>query len=95
MKKSVIAMILLVAVVLGAMAGCSKKGITAEEAQEIVIEHLGAHKRQVSDMHVHIEENDEGVVCYNIHITVKDVTYTCLVHSITGEVLSVEEGGGH
>lgn len=96
MKKRIIAILLLICMLLGVLAACEKnEAVSAEEAEQIVIEHLGAAQREISELHTHIEENDDGVVCYSIHITVKGTTYTCVVHSRTGEVLSVEEGSSH
>ena len=95
MNKRIIAVIMLAAVLLGVLAGCQKeKGpVTAEEAKQIVIDHTGAESKEISDIHVHIEENDAGEVCYSIHITVRRVEYTYVVHGMTGEILSVTEGG--
>ena len=96
MKKRMIAMLLIAVMMLSLLAGCNKnKAITAEEAQEIVVAHAGADGKTVGDVHVHIEENDAGEVCYSVQVTVARQTYTYLVHSMTGEILSITEGSGH
>lgn len=94
MKKRMLAMLLIAVMMLGLLAGCNKnKAITAEEAQEIVVAHASADGQTVGDVHVHIQENDAGEVCYSVQITVARQTYTYLVHSMTGEILSITEGG--
>lgn len=97
MKKRITAILLLTCLLLGVLVGCKEEeeAVSSEKAQQIVIEHLGAEERDVSNVHVHIEENDAGEVCYSVHITVKGKTYTCVVHGVTGEVLSVIEGSSH
>ena len=96
MKKRIIAIVMMCIVVLGVLAGCKKeKAITSAEAQQIVIDHTGAESKAISEVHVHIGENEEGVVCYNVYITVNRKSYTYVVHGLTGEILSITEGGGH
>lgn len=97
MKKRITAMLLLACLLLGALAGCQEEpeALDAEGAKQIAVKHLGATEKEGASAHVHIEENDAGEVCYNVYITVSGKAYTCIIHGVTGEVLSVTEGGGH
>jgi uncharacterized membrane protein YkoI len=94
MKKIMMVLLLVAALVLSLLAGCGKNDVvTAEKAQEIVVAHAGADGKPVTDVHLHIQENDAGEVCYSVQVTVELKTYTYLVHGITGEILSITEGG--
>lgn len=94
MKNRIIAIALLAVLLLGALAGCGKnEPLTDEDVKQIVIDHLDANERDITDIHSHIAETDDGQVCFNVFITVKGKTYTYQVHAVTGEILSVTEGG--
>jgi hypothetical protein len=95
MKKIMMVLLLVAALVLSLLAGCGKSDVvTAEKAQEIVVAHAGADGKPVTDVHLHIQENDAGEVCYSVQVTVELKTYTYLVHGVTGEILSITEGKG-
>lgn len=94
MTKRLTAILVLLCMVLALFAACdSKKAITAEEAQQIVLDHAGVTESQASDVHTHITTNAEGIACYSIHITINGTSYEYLVHGKTGEILSYGEGG--
>lgn len=94
MKKRIFAMLLLVVMLMGALAACSSDDpLTDEDAKQIVMEHMGVEQREVSDIHSHISETADGQVCFNVFITVKGKSYTYQIHAVTGEILSVAEGG--
>ncbi len=94
--KKLIAIILLLGLLLGLAAGCDGNDALDEaDLRQIVLEHADAKESDISDFHVHIEENEDGAACFSIHVTVKGKTYTYLIHGTTGEILSVTEGSSH
>lgn len=94
MKKRLIAILMLTVLLVGGLVGCGKdEPLTDEEVQQIVIDHIGVHEREISDIHSHISETDDGEVCFNVFITVNGKSYTYQIHAVTGEILSVTEGG--
>lgn len=94
MKKRVIAILMLAVMLLGALAGCNNnEPMTDEEAKELVREHIEAEGKKVTEIHSHIGETADGQVCFNVYVTVRDKSYTYQVHAVTGEILSVTEGG--
>ena len=94
MNKRIIAILMLAVLLLGALAGCGKEEpLTDEDVKQIVIDHMGVHERDVSDIHSHIAETDDGQVCFNVFITVNGKSYTYQIHAVTGEILSLTEGG--
>lgn len=96
MKKRIFAIALLSILLLGILAGCKKDGpLSVEEAIEIAAEHSGASAREANEAHCHPQENEDGVVCFNVYITVGGKSFTYMIHGMTGEILSVTEGGGH
>lgn len=87
MKNRVIALIVLAAMMLCLFAACDKKGpVTQDEAKEIALESLNLKASDADDIHVHIGEV-EGVVCYNIHVTVGDQEYSVYINADTGEIV--------
>jgi uncharacterized membrane protein YkoI len=96
MKKRIFAIALMALLLLGILAGCKNDGpLTEEEAKQIVIEHSGASAREAANVHVHLGENKDGAVVFNVYVTVNNKSYTYVLHATTGEILSVTEGGGH
>ena len=96
MKKRIFAIALIAVMMLGVLAGCKKNGpITSDEAKEIVVAHSGANTREAANIHVHLGENEEGVACFNVYVTVQNKSLTYVVHGMTGEILSITEGSGH
>ena len=95
MKKRIVAFILIAVMVLGMLTACGKKGaLTQEEAQKIALEHVGISQNDVSDLHVHIVQ-EQGIPCYSFHIASDKGDYTVLVHAGTGEIISTENSISH
>ncbi len=95
MKKTIVILVLL-SLLLGMLVGCgSNDGLDEADLRGIVLKHAAAQESDISDFHVHIEENDDGAACFSVHVTVKGKTYTYLIHGTTGEILSVTEGSSH
>ncbi len=83
----------LAALLMLSLAACGGNDpISQEKAQKIALKTAGYSKSQVSDIHVHVIEED-GVPCYNVHFTTADGDFSCNIHVLTGEVLSLGEGG--
>ena len=87
MKKRIFALLAIAVMLLGLLTACGKKGpVTQEEAQKIAMEHAGLTKKDVSDVHVHIT-NDNGIPCYSIHITTEEGDFSVVINASTGEVI--------
>lgn len=88
MKKRIIAMALLAALVLTLFAACGKKNdvLTAEEAQKLAVASLGVSEDEVTDVHAHVT-TVEGAPGFSIHITCGDEEYSVFVDAVTGEVV--------
>ncbi len=87
MKIRIITVIALLAMLLCMFAACSNKTvISAEDAQNIALEHVGLSPRQVDDIHTHVIDY-EGYPRYSVHITVGDTDYEYLIDVVTGEIL--------
>ena len=87
--KRLISLFLLLALIL---VGCAEKSgpLTAEEAQQIALDHAGV--KSAENVHTHVV-SDEEHPCYNIHLTIEGITYEYLIDAITGEILSHGQGG--
>ncbi len=96
MKKRIIAAVLLVVFALSIMAGCSKKQevVTQEQAQTIAMEAVGVTADQVTNAHIHVVTED-GIPCYNVHLSTTDGEFSALIHAGTGEVLDTGSGANH
>lgn len=90
MTRKILAICLLAALMLTLFAGCKSDSgiITQEEAQKIVLEDLGVKAGDV-EMHVHTATVGDAV-CWSIFVTVNGQQLQYIIHSVTGEILSVE-----
>ena len=87
MKKRIFAILTIVLILVGLLAGCGKKGpVTQQEAQKIALDHAGLKASDVSDVHVHIVE-EQGIPCYSIHITTDSGDFSVVINASTGEVM--------
>lgn len=88
MKTRLIAFFLLAALLVALFTACgsTSKVLTQEEAQEVALKHAGLSASEAEDVHTHIVTED-GIPCYNIHITVGDLTYSYLIAANGGEIL--------
>ena len=82
--KKWIALVLLLAIACGLLAGCGKK-ITADEAWKVVLEDLGPLGEQAQAPHIH-ETTYENKPCFNIFVTVNDISLQYIV-SENGKIL--------
>ena len=89
MKKRLLAIFLLAALMLTLFAACGgDKGsmLSAEDAQKVVLKDLDVSAKQVSDIHTHTAMQD-NIPCYNIHVTLKGVEYEYLINARTGDII--------
>lgn len=86
MKKRIVALFVLAALLLTVLCGCgSKKDVlSASEAEQIVIEHFQINKADITNVHSHIAATENP--SYSIHITCGDTEYSALVDVVTGEI---------
>lgn len=84
MKKSIICILLLLALTLAACGG-NNGVISEEEAFELALQELQLDEDDVTDIHTHKTTYEEQP-CYNIHITTEDGEYEVYI-SATGEIL--------
>jgi hypothetical protein len=91
MKRSIFAILAIAVLLVGLLAGCKKDDgfIDKEEALQIVLDKIGMTQEQANP-HVHVTEVD-GLTCWNIYVTVEGKSMEYVVHSLTGEILSVKE----
>ena len=82
--KKWIAILLLIGIVCGLLAGC-KKNITAEEAYQIVLEDMGVLAESAESPHIH-EGTYEDKPCFNIFVTANGQSLQYIV-SLTGKIL--------
>ncbi len=82
MKKT-IAVLLLVCILCGTLAGC--KDLTAEGAYQVVLDDLGSAAAMAEPPHIH-ESTYEGQPCFNIFITVNGMSLQYIV-STNGKIL--------
>ena len=68
------------------LVACSTGPINAEKAQKIALDHAGLKASQVSDIHTHIIEQ-EGIPCFQIHMTTESGDVTVVIDASTGEVI--------
>ena len=92
MKKRLLSTLLIAVLCLSLLAACGSKVVTAEEAQKIALDHAGLKASDVSDMHTHIIEQD-GIPCFNIHITCEAGEFSYVIKAEGGEILEHGEGG--
>ena len=93
MTKKILAVLLLVGILSGMLAGCTKEKITAEQAYAIVLEDLGAAVDKAEAPHIH-EGTYKDKPCFNIYITVDGMSLQYII-SDTGKILSKGAGSGH
>ena len=97
MFKRIIVFALLAALLCGVLAACDEgKGDYLEEqdAVAIVLKDLGIKTEDATSIHVHVGTHDNQP-CFNVYITYKGVSKTYIVSSISGDILSIEDGSGH
>ncbi len=93
MKKRILAILLLAAVLMGALAACSSNELlTEDEVKKIVTDHACADGAKATSVDFHgIGETEDGQVCFQVYITVNGKTFLYQVHATSGEILSVAE----
>jgi len=91
--KKWIAILLLIGIVGGLLAGC-KKEITAEEAYQIVLEDMGVLGEGAAAPHIHEGTYNEKP-CFNIFITANNGENLQYVVSTTGKILYKGIGEAH
>ena len=93
MKKRILAVIVLAALMLSLFTACGSKGasvITPEKAQKIALKDAGLSADDVSDIHTHVV-TEQGVAGYSIHITVGGTEYEYIIAAETGEILYADD----
>ena len=84
--KKIIAMFVLLALCLSLFVACSSGPVNAEKAQKIALDHAGLKESQVTDIHTHVIEQ-EGIPCFQIHMTTETGEITVVVDASNGEVI--------
>ena len=84
--KKLIATFLTLILCLSLLVACSTGPVNAEKAQKIALDHAGLKASQVSDIHTHVIEQ-EGVPCFQIHMTTENGEITVVVNASNGEVI--------
>ena len=97
MKKRMLIALVLVALLLPVMTGCGSKkaeAISQEQAQQIAITEIGISEDAVTDVHIHVV-TENGIPCYNVHLSTTQGEYSVLIHAGTGQVLDTGSGSNH
>ena len=84
--KRIFAVFAVLILCLSLLVACSTGPVNADKAQKIALDHAGLKASQVSDIHTHIIEQ-EGVPCFQIHMTTADGEVTVVIDASTGEVI--------
>ena len=84
--KRIFAVFTVLILCLSLLVACSTGPINAEKAQKIALDHAGLKASQVSDIHTHIIEQ-EGIPCFQIHMTTESGDVTVVIDASTGEVI--------
>lgn len=86
MKKRIFTVIAVLLLCFSLLAACGSKAITADKAQKIALDHAGLKASQVSDIHTHVIEQ-EGVPCFQVHMSTENGDVTVVIDAATGEVI--------
>ena len=91
MTRRILALLAVAVLLVSLLAACKKDdgSIDQDEAVEIVLQEIGMTREQANP-HVHPTTVD-GRVCWGVYVTVKGKQMLYVIHSTTGEILSVEE----
>lgn len=91
MKKRLTSIILLLCIVVSLLTACDSGSdiLSAEDAQKIVMEDLGASAGEL-EMHTHVGTH-EDVACYSIYVTVDGQSLEYMIDAATGEILAINE----
>lgn len=79
-------------VLLLSLCACGSKALTTDDAKAVVLKDLGVTESQVSNIHVHITNSEDGTPCYSVYLTVNGKQMEYLIDGATGEILSAGEG---
>lgn len=96
MKKRMITLFVLAALLLSVFTACGNKTdvLTSEDAQAVALEQAGLTEDDITDIHTHIVTED-GIPCYNVHISSEKGDFVYLIAAADGTVISGGEGSGH
>ena len=96
MKRKILSVFVLAALILTLFAGCKDESttptkvvnVTAEEAQELVIKELGLTQEQVLSPFIHTGEyGDPAEPAYSIQFATLEKDYEFIVSAVDGEIL--------
>ena len=93
MKKHLLSLLLLAALMLTLFTACDSKPkvLTQDDAQAAALKDAGLSAQEVEDVHTHLV-TENGIPCYSVHITVGETTYSYLIAANGGEILSADVG---
>lgn len=96
MLKRTVAIFLLVILVGGLVTACGpeKEPISQAEAVNIAMKDMGIDNSDSPNIHVH-EGTYKNQACFNVYITVGDVSKTYVISVNGGEIMGVMNGAGH
>lgn len=97
MFKRGIAIFLLIVMVGCMFVACEEEKsdyINEDEAIAIALKDMGITEEQASAIHVHVGTYTEQP-CFNVYITYGSNSKTYVISSLSGEILSIQNGSGH
>ena len=88
MKKRIFAIVTVCMLLLGMLTACGESGpVNSEQAQKLAIKALGLAADEINEVHTHIIE-ENGVPCFQIHVSTDHGDLTVVINAATGEVIS-------
>lgn len=88
MKKRIVVLIVLAALLLPVLCACGNKSdiLTQDQAVERIAEHLNIRTKDMEDIYVHVADGESNP-CYSMHFTYNGKEYSLMVDVVTGEVM--------
>lgn len=92
--KKVFAMILVLIMVFGVLAGCGKSFLDTADAEKVALQDMGIKAKDADSIHTHGSESENGPV-YSVHVEYDGQTYEYIIQAIDGKILSSGIVEGH
>ncbi len=92
--KKVFAMILVLIMVFGVLAGCGKSFLNTADAEKVALQDMGIKAKDADSIHTHGSESENGPV-YSVHVEYDGRTYEYIIQAIDGKILSSGIVEGH
>ena len=92
--KRFVAIVLLLVLTAGLLAGCGKNILTAADAQKVALKDMGIKEKDADNIHIHTGQSAQGPA-YSIHVEYQGQTHEYVILAATGEIVSNGIVEGH